>query len=71
MAAIDNNKFNIIIWMEKVFLSCNTIDHLLSMRRLVRNYENLHEQKKAEMLSKNLRTRIDLKLTKLRYDNKH
>jgi hypothetical protein len=71
MAAISNNKYDIMVWMEKVFLSCNTIEHLLNMRKLVNNFQRIHDEKRQQVIPKNLHCRINLKLRKLRYDNKY
>ena len=41
MAAISNNKYDIYSWVESIVYSCETLEHLNCVERLIDNYEKM------------------------------
>jgi hypothetical protein len=62
MAAISNNKYDIYSWIESIIDSCETLEHLNCVERLIYNYEKMF----GYGLFRDFRAKMSLQIDKIK-----
>lgn len=65
MAAISNNKYDVLVWMNKLLFSCDTIDQVFSIKKLINNYKNIYPHQNKDLLTR-FSMRVDIKINQLK-----